>query len=73
VLAWKSNFREAKHLNTVSLAQFTDSSEDKTEIIQYNSTLKQLIITYNLTASGNIPDGRTVVLEYHDSVLQLLW
>jgi hypothetical protein len=57
-------FREAKHL---SIAQFTDSSEDKTEIAQYNSTLKQLIITYNLTASGNIPDGRTVVLEYHDS------
>jgi hypothetical protein len=60
-------FGEAKHLNTVSIAQFTDSSEDKTEIAQYNSTLKQLIITYNLTASGNIPDGRTVVLEYHDS------
>jgi amino acid transporter len=55
------------HLNTLSIAQFTDSSEDKTEIAHYNSTLKQLIITYNLTASGNIPDGRTVVLEYHNS------
>jgi hypothetical protein len=60
-------FREGKHLNTVSITQLTDTSEGELEIAQYNSTLKQLIITYNLTASGNIPDGRTVVLEYHNS------
>ena len=42
-------------------------SELELEIAYYDPELKQLNMIHNLSASGNIPQGNTAIVEYKDS------
>ena len=62
-------FRGGKHLFNVSIVQLVNPSESELvlEIAYYDPELKQLNVIHNLSASGNIPQGNTAIVEYKDS------
>ena len=62
-------FRGGKRLFNVSVVQLMNPSESELEleIAYYDPELKQLNVIHNLSASGNIPQGSTVIVEYKDS------
>ena len=64
-------FREGKRLSNISVVQLVNSSENKLEIVYYEPELKQLNVIHNLSASGNIPHGTTVILEFVDSTARI--
>ena len=64
-------FREGKILSNISVVQLVNSSENELEIVYYEPELKQLNVIHNLSASGNIPHGTTVILEFVDSTARI--
>ena len=62
-------FREGKRLFNVTIVQLMSpsKSELELEIAYYDPELKQLNVINNLSASGNIPQGNTMIVEYKDS------
>ena len=64
-------FSKGKRLSNISVVQLVNSSEKELEIAYYDPELKQLNVIHNLSASGNIPHGTTVILEFVDSTARI--
>ena len=67
-------FRGGKRLFNVSVVQLVSPSESELEleIAYYDPELKQLNVIHNLSASGNIPQGSTVIVEFKDSTAAII-
>ena len=66
-------FRGGKRLFNVSVVQLVSpsKSELELEIAYYDPELKQLNVIHNLSASGNVPQGSTMIVEFKDSAAAL--
>ena len=66
-----ARFKEGKRLYNISVVQLVNSSENELEMVYYDPELKQLNVIHNLSASGNIPHGSTIILGFDDSTVAI--